>query len=130
MAVLGLVLPGAAALGRRPSVQGLVLTALPDEGVAPLLVRFYLTVPAGPPPNLSWSFGDGKFLNGTAPSDDSPAHTYEGAGTFRCTVTAEWSTGLVNTSTTILVRPTNLSVAISAEPSQGPYPLTVWLNAS
>ncbi|MCI4366880.1 MAG: PKD domain-containing protein [Thermoplasmata archaeon] len=119
-----------AADARRQTVQGLVLTAQPTQGVAPLLVRFYLTVPVGPPPNLSWSFGDGRYLNGTAPSDDAPAHTYDSAGTFRCIVTAEWSTGSVNTSLMILVRPINLSVAVVATPSNGTYPLTVWLNAT
>ncbi len=125
-----LLVPPAAAKPRHTAIEGLALTALPTGGVAPLLVRFYLTVPSWAPPNLSWSFGDGQYLNGTAPSDDTPAHTYDSSGTFQCQVTLEWSTGSVNASTMILVRPTNLSVTALATPGNGTYPLTVWLNAT
>jgi PKD repeat protein/DNA-binding transcriptional ArsR family regulator len=124
------LVPPAGAAERRPPVEGLVLTASPTQGVAPLLVRFALTEPSGAPPNLSWAFGDGQYLNGTSPVDDDPAHTYDAAGTYRCVVTARWSTGSVNTSAVVLVRPTNLSVAITASPGNGTYPLSVWLNAT
>jgi hypothetical protein len=122
--------PAGAIAGRSPAVQGLVLTATPTAGVAPLVVRFTLTVPAGAPPNLSWDFGDGDYLNGSSTTDATPAHLYEAPGTFRCVVTAEWSTGSVNTSTVIDVGTPVVSVTASAAPANGTAPLTVWLNAT
>jgi PKD repeat protein len=94
------------------------------------LVRFQLTLPSGSPPTLAWAFGDGHYLNGSAASDSSPAHVYDSAGLFRCLVTATYPSGSVNASTLIDVNASNLTVGLSASPSLGHYPLTVWLNAT
>lgn len=110
--------------------DGLVLTADPVTGLAPLLVDFNLTLPSGPPPSISWSFGDGTWLNGTAPADLAPVHVFENIGAFDVTVTATWSYGALNASTTITAAGSNLSVVATAAPENGTAPLSVWLNGT
>lgn len=101
------------------------LSAAPSYGLAPLLVAFNLSVPSGPPPNLSWSFGDGTYLNGSGAGYLTPSHSYELTGRFTANVTATWSSGSVNTSITITVVAANLAASLQASPDHGIAPLTV-----
>ena len=111
------------------TAQALVLTANPASGPVPLLVQFHLTRPNGTLPGLSWSFGDGEFLNGSAPTDFDPAHDYLRSGTFLCVVTIRWPTGSVNDSLPIEVAPL-LTASFTVAPDSGAAPLTVWFNAT
>ena len=106
------------------------LSATPTYGVVPLLVHFNLTVPNGTPPNLSWSFGDGSYLNGTGSALLTPSHSYLHNGTFDAEVVASWSTGSLNASVTIVAVSSNLMATISATPTSGYAPLTVAFNAT
>ncbi len=134
LALTILLVAGARATSPPPAVRaqgsGLSLEALPTSGAAPLLVEFNATVPAGTLPQLSWSFGDGAYLNGTAPSVDAPAHEYLRPGHFAAVLTATWSTGSVNASVGIDVFSIALAVRATAWPSNGTAPLTVDLNGS
>lgn len=60
-------------------------TAKPDEGPAPLHVRFADTSsdPNGDPISRHWSFGDGSSRNGGT----SPTHTFRDPGTYTVTLT-------------------------------------------
>lgn len=114
----------------RAAASGITLTASPTRGPAPLEVAFVLTLPAGAEPMLRWSFGDGATLNGSNASDLRPVHLYRTAGTFTCLVVAEYPAGPVNSSLVLAVLPSAPSVSVSASPSSGPVPLTVWLNGT
>ena len=112
------------------SGTALTLSALPTVGDAPLLVQFNASYPNGTPPAVSWSFGDGQFLNGSALTDSSPAHQYTTPGRFLAELTATWSSGSVNATVWITVRSSALQASATCWPSGGPAPLTVDLNAS
>ncbi len=127
-----LVLTAPSALARplpAAGSEGLALTATPSSGAAPLKVLFNLTVPAGPLPTLEWAFGDGTYLNGSTTADLRPYHTYDAPGTYPCRVTAAYPRGALNATITIDVSDL-LSVVVSASPSTGVAPLSVWLNGT
>ncbi|MCI4355808.1 MAG: PKD domain-containing protein [Thermoplasmata archaeon] len=106
--------------------QGVTLTADPSTGVAPLRVAFQLTLPPNTTmPALSWSFGDGSYLNGSDPAYLAPVHDFVRSGTFRTVATATWPAGAVNASLTISVLLANLTVGIRANVTTGTVPLTV-----
>ena len=117
----------ASAAGAPP---GLTLSGYPTEGPAPLLVHFNATLPNGPAPNLSWSFGDGSYLNASGGTDRTPAHLYGAPGNYTCHLEATWSTGSENETLPILVRASTLSAELRASPTSGTAPLTVTFNAT
>lgn len=110
--------------------SGMVLVANPTSGLVPLLVEFNLTLPSGPPANLSWSFGDGQWLNGSSDSVARPGHEYGSAGGFVAEVWARWSSGTLNDTVVINAYLSNLSVTVNASANRGVAPLTVWLNGT
>ena len=59
----------------------LTLTADPDRGLAPLVVRFHDTSPYST--DSTWSFGDGSTATGR-----DPVHTYHEPGTYQVRLTA------------------------------------------
>jgi hypothetical protein len=125
--LLGAVTPiGHAASAVRPA-QGLALIANPTRGFAPLLVDFQLSLPNGSFPQLSWSFGDGAYLNGSTPADLAPAHEYAGPGTFNATVTASYPGGPLVAALPIDVLGSNLTANATAAPLGGTAPLNVTL---
>jgi PKD domain-containing protein len=110
---------------------GVTLTASPVAGFAPLSVDYTLTIPANTTlPEVSWSFGDGLYLNGTGPAFLTPVHLFVDVGGFRTVATATWPSGAVNASLTISVAPANLSVALRANVTVGTAPLTVEFSAT
>jgi DNA-binding transcriptional ArsR family regulator len=111
--------------------QGLVLSAIPTYGSAPLLVQFSVTFPNGTPPGVSWDFGDGSpVLNGSGSAESRPAHLYADPGTYRCRVVAVWPAGSENASTPIEVVAGELNSSATASTLNGTAPLTVWFNAT
>jgi PKD repeat protein/DNA-binding MarR family transcriptional regulator len=114
-------------LGSPPG--GLILSAHPPSGFAPLLVAFNVTPPNGTPPRFAWSFGDGSYLNGTGKSFLTPSHVYVEPGSYDAHVTATWGSSSLNASITIDVLGSNLTVAIAASPTVGTTPLTVNFTA-
>jgi DNA-binding MarR family transcriptional regulator len=109
---------------------GLVLTANPPRGPAPLLVDFRLSTPNGTAPRYSWSFGDGGYLNGSDSSYAAPSHVYDAPGSYPAVATAFWPSGPENASLTIVVLSSALSVHLVASPVGGAAPLTVTFNAT
>ncbi len=134
LGLLALGSPAAAVGAPSPGVvhgpEGLTLSASPTSGTAPLSVRFELSTPNGTPPYLEWAFGDGRFLNGSGANTSAPVHVYLEAGSFLCVVTAVYPKGSVNASVPIDVRTGNVTVSVTASPSSGTVPLTVWLNGT
>ncbi len=111
--------------------HGLTLTATPSTGVAPLPVDFDLSIPPNTTlPEVSWSFGDGSFLNGSGTPVLAPVHDYEASGVFVATASATWSSGTVNATIQIQVAAANLSVGIRANVTNGTAPLTVAFTGS
>jgi PKD repeat protein/DNA-binding MarR family transcriptional regulator len=104
---------------------GLILSARPTQGFAPLLVAFNVTPPNRTLPALAWAFGDGGYLNGTGRSFLTPTHVYVVPGNYLARVTATWGNASLNASLPIRVLGSNLSVAIQAAPASGSAPLTV-----
>jgi PKD domain-containing protein len=130
---VGFAVAGAAPgpLARAGSALGVTLTANPVSGYAPLSVDFTLTVPANTtPPAVSWSFGDGQYLNGTGSAVMTPVHVFLASGDFRTVATATWPSGPLNASLTIVVAPANLTVAIHANVSSGTAPLNVEFSST
>lgn len=130
--VVGAVAPptsGATALlpasGLTPSVS-----ATPSSGSAPLLVQFATSVPSGTPTSYNWSFGDGTYLNGTTNSTSHPSHLYTEPGAFTAEVTVY--EGSMSGSATIPIRVVAgpLALQVSANPTDGPAPLTVTFHGS
>jgi DNA-binding MarR family transcriptional regulator len=115
----------------RTAPHGVTLTATPSAGVAPLPVDFVLSIPPNTTdPAVSWSFGDGSYLNGTGTSVLTPVHDYEASGVFLATASATWPTGTVNASLRIVVSTADLSVGIAANVTNGTTPLTVLFSGS
>src|SRR5271154_2414358 len=108
---------------RAMSGAGLVLTANPSTGTAPLLVDFSFSTPNGTAPYYRWSFGDGSYLNGSGISYATPSHTYVTPGSYDAVATAVWPAGPENASLTIVVRSPILSIALTAAPLNGTVPL-------
>src|SRR5260221_2739714 len=97
--------------------------ANPSSGQAPLTVQF-ADQSSGPVVSGSWSFGDGSASS----SDESPAHVYGSAGSFRATLTVAGRSGQRSSAsqTITVANPPPLVVAsFSANPSSGQAPLTV-----
>lgn len=108
------------------------ISATPSSGSSPLFVTFSTTILSGTPTNYNWSFGDGKYLNGTAtPANETPSHYYYLPGFFNATVTV-WEGSEKSTSMPIeiSVYSTPMVVHVSASPDQGTAPLYVLFNAT
>ncbi len=104
--------------------------ASPDSGVFPLAVSFTATAndADGTIASYSWTFGDG-----SASTDQNPAHIYQTAGNFTAKVTVTDNDGLTaSDSVTIKVTTTNISptISASASPDSGETPLTVNFTAT
>jgi DNA-binding MarR family transcriptional regulator len=112
------------------SGAGLVLTANPSTGTAPLLVDFSFSTPNGTAPYYRWSFGDGSYLNGSGLAYATPSHTYVTPGSYDAVATGVWPAGPENASLTIVVLSPVLSIALTAAPLNGTAPLTVTFNAT
>jgi hypothetical protein len=64
--------------------------AEPDEGKAPLQVRFKADVEGGTPPlTFEWKFGDGSLPS----TDANPVHTYTTSGSYRADLAVKDSGG-------------------------------------
>ena len=114
----------------RAAQSGLGLTVSSAVGVAPLLVRFSVTTPNATTPTLSWTFGDGAYLNGSFQDAHAPVHAYDAPGTFLAAVAAHYGGGDVIASATIRVVASNLTASVIATPANGTAPLSVWLNGT
>lgn len=106
------------------------LTATPVTGVAPLLVDFVANASPQSGTNLSWDFGDGHGLNGSASTASSPAHWYYTAGTFVASVTATGSTQSASANVTVRVLSSVVQVIAKANLTTGSVPLTVAFTAT
>jgi peptide/nickel transport system substrate-binding protein len=95
-------------------------TAVPTVGIAPLQVTFTNTS-SGTLTASMWTFGDGKTS-----TDTSPVHTYDAAGVYTVTLTAD-SFGNTDTITKakLITVYAPVSANFSANPISGPVPLTV-----
>ncbi|MDE1882109.1 MAG: PKD domain-containing protein, partial [Euryarchaeota archaeon] len=103
------------------------ISANRTSGTAPLAVFFSGTATGGTPPySWNYSFGDGSYNNCCS----SLSHTYPRAGTFIANLTVRDSNGAVGYKTaTITVTPaSSVAVSLSANPSGGSPPLTVYFN--
>jgi len=131
-AALSTTSPGARAAAPGPAAgAGLLLTADPSRGSAPLLVDFSLSTPnSSAPLQYEWAFGDGAYLNGSGASYQTPSHTYLVPGTYHAVATAVWAAGPENASVTIVVVSSVLGVRLAASPVNGTAPLTVTFNAT
>lgn len=68
----------------RPSLLFVSVDAEPDDGIAPLTVRWTSDVSGGTPPyRYRWSFGDGSVDETSA----NPTHVYRSVGDFTTTLT-------------------------------------------
>lgn len=136
--VLGCVLAGllsGTGVGAGPSGSpelqgGLTVSAYPTYGVAPLLVAFDAVPPNGSPPAISWSFGDGQYLNGTGSSFLTPSHEYVVPGKYNATVIATWGAKSLNATLTVVAVADHLRAVVVATPLDGLAPLTVQFNGS
>jgi len=89
-----------------------------QEGTA---AQFHYSGGGGTPTSIYWDFGDGKTGTG-----EDPSNTYATSGAYDVTVTATNSAGSDEVTKTnfIIVLPSS-SIAFSASPLSGTYPLTV-----
>ncbi len=104
-------------------------TASPSSGVVPLTVYFGGSASGGTMPfTYSWDFGDGTPTS----SERNPSHSYKTVGTYAATLTVHDGASLTATdSETITVTvPPPLSASVSAYPTSGYAPLTVYLTGS
>ncbi|PDV97124.1 PKD domain-containing protein [Candidatus Chloroploca asiatica] len=105
--------------GNPPPVAA--FTAVPTEGVAPLLVQFTDTS-TGTITTRTWAFGDGG--TSTAPN---PAHRYTTPGSYTVTLTVDGPGGQHTTTrpNAITVTPPAPVAAFTAVPTEGVAPLVV-----
>jgi len=108
-----------------PPTAGLIVTASPLTGPAPLTVQF--TSPGMDSgghtvTNWNWTFGDG--VTSTA---QSPSHIYTNFGSFAPSLTAFSTFGASPLSITGpgTITVTNHALTVTASPQAGPLPLTV-----
>ncbi len=89
-----------------------------QEGTA---AQFHYSGGGGTPTSIFWEFGDGQSAMG-----ESPLHTYATSGAYDVTVTATNSAGSdkITKTSYIIVLPSS-SIAFSASPLGGTYPLPV-----
>ncbi len=92
-------------------------TSIAEETAA----QFHYSGGGGTPTSIFWDFGDGNTGTG-----EDPLHTYAVSGAYDVTVTATNSAGSdeVTKTSYIIVLPSS-SIAFSASPLSGAYPLTV-----
>jgi len=92
--------------------SGLVVSATPETGGAPLMVVFSCEMEGGnPPATYSWEFGDGETSRSA-----SPIHTYTAPGLYSATCTGVDADGDVAESTIdIDVQPENAKPNVVAE---------------
>jgi DNA-binding MarR family transcriptional regulator len=106
------------------------LSSSPASGDAPLSVTFSLTGPLTNGTSVSWSFGDGIYLNGTGPAYSLSVHSYDQPGSFNATVQVGPAVAGKVCSAHVQVFPGPLLVAFTASVDQGPVPLTVQFTGS
>lgn len=97
-------------------------TADVTGGTAPLTVQFTDTS-ANSPTTWSWKFGDGGKS-----TDQNPAHTYTGTGSYTVTLTAKNSAGSNTTKVTGYINITSATTPVAsfaADKRSGTVPLTV-----
>jgi PKD repeat protein len=112
-----------------PQLTG--LTPTPASGSAPLAVSFQATVnnPSAITVSFQWDFGDGTAVEIGGPS---ASHTYQSAGTYTATVTAN-APRCPPTSLRAQVAATSVCpqlTGLSATPASGPVPLQVAFQAA
>jgi PKD repeat protein len=107
-----------------PAVIAAFDTVSSHEGPAPLNVSF-LDRSAGNPASWHWDFGDG-----TGADQQNPTHLYKTAGSYTVSLTVvnEEQTDSVTRENAVVVTPPTISADFSAEPREGPAPLTVRLT--
>ncbi|MCX5801043.1 MAG: PKD domain-containing protein [Candidatus Eisenbacteria bacterium] len=100
----------------------------PMSGSPSLTVQFDGSASGGcPPGTYSWDFGDG-----VSSSDQSPRHTYQTAGNYTAWLTVTDSKGnrCQESVSSIMVGCPPLTCTASANPTNGPVPLTVQFGAT
>lgn len=126
-------LPGAGGWGAAvgagvPTKQlpGIAITAIPTNGLQPLLVSFSAAdVDSGgrAVTNWNWDFGDG-----STSTSQNPSYTYSGSGSFSVAL-LEKSNGVPVAGGVLSILASPLTIAFSANPTNGLEPLTVSFNS-
>jgi uncharacterized repeat protein (TIGR03803 family) len=111
------------------TTPGLIVTALPLTGPAPLTVQFTSpSVDSGgnTVTNWNWNFGDG--ATSTA---QSPSHIYTDFGSFAPSLTAysTYSASPLSVTGPGTITVTNHTLDVAASPQAGPLPLTVQFSS-
>ncbi len=105
-----------------PPAPSASFTGTPTSGTAPLLVSFTDTSTGGPT-GWTWNFGDG-----TASTEQHPAHTFTTAGTYTVTLTATNATAgdtLHRTGYVVVSPPAPPTASFTGTPTSGVGPLNV-----
>jgi PKD repeat protein/DNA-binding PadR family transcriptional regulator len=116
------------ARGFAPAIFTVTLSDTPTAG-DPFQITFIATAVTGTPTSFNWNFGDGQYLNGSAPGNASPVHRYAGPGTFNVTVVVHEGTDSGSQWLLVQVTAAPLKIGIAANPSRGLAPLTVTFTA-
>jgi PKD repeat protein len=104
-------------------------SANPTSGVAPLAVNFTGGATGGTTPySYSWSFGDGG-----SSSTQNPSHTYSASGSYTATLSVTDAQNASNSKSltiSVTAAPSQLTAAVSADPTSGVVPLAVNFTGS
>jgi PKD repeat protein len=107
------------------------LTPTPSSGTVPLKVAFQVTVENGPVLGpYQWDFGDGGTAETSSPS---ASYTYQKAGTYTASVTAQGPAGCPAAKAFATINPTSACpqlTGMAGTPGSGPVPLKVDFQVS
>jgi PKD repeat protein len=124
------LLPSVGAGTVRPAGISLALSASPTSGPAPLTIDFRASVyPSTTTATFDWAFGDGATFDVTQPGLSTPTHAYSVPGSYDASVSVSSSAGDAAANLTVVVGSGNLTLSITATPTEGAAPLAVQFDA-